>query len=50
MLEEAINKLTELLIKQDFKDKQQGYEEKIIITKKEIIKHSIRLLKALKKQ
>lgn len=48
MLEETISLLTEMLIKQDFKDKEKGQEEKIVLTKKEIIKHSIRLIKLLK--
>lgn len=48
MLEETINLLTEMLIKQDFKDKQKGKEEKIVLTKKEIIRHSIRLIKLVK--
>ena len=45
---EAITELTKLLIKQDVKDKEQGYDDKIILSKKEIIKHSIRLLKKIK--
>ena len=44
---EAITELTKLLIKQDIKDKEQGYDDKIILSKKEIIKHSIRLLKKI---
>jgi hypothetical protein len=46
---EAIEELTKLLIMQDVKDKEQGYDDKIVITKKELIKHSIRLIKKIKK-
>lgn len=46
---EAIEELTKLLIKQDIKDKKQGYDDKIVITKKELIKHSIRLIKKIQK-
>lgn len=44
---EAIEELTKLLIKQDVKDKKQGFDDKIVITKKELIKHSIRLIKKI---
>jgi hypothetical protein len=47
MINEAIIELTKLLIKQDFKDKQQGIEF-VKMPKAKIIKENIKLLKLIK--
>ena len=48
MLDIAIEELTELLIKQDFKDKKENNTEIITIKKIDLIKVSIKLLKIIK--
>lgn len=48
MIEYAINKLTELLIKQDFKEKNQGKQE--YCSKIECYKDLIRFLKDLQRE
>ena len=48
MLDIAIEELTELLIKQDFKDKKENNTEIITIKKTDLIKVSIKLLKIIK--
>lgn len=48
MLNEAIEELTKMLIKQDLKDKKDGVEL-VSIPKIKIIKENIKLLKLLQK-
>ena len=49
MNDDVVEELTKLLIKQDMKDKKNGKREEVIITKLELIRHSIRLVKYLEK-
>ncbi len=49
MIDEAIEEITKMLIKQDIKDKQQKNIETITITKVGLYKFSIKLLKVIKK-
>ena len=48
MLDDAIEKLTKMLIVQDLKDKENGIEY-IRIPKKQILKENIKLIKLIKK-
>ena len=49
ILEEAVEELTKILIKQDLKDKSEG-KEYIKISKVDLMKIIIKLLKFLQKQ
>lgn len=48
-VDDLIEELTRLLIKQDIDDKKRGKKELLVITKVEAIRRSIKLLKLLKK-
>ena len=48
MIDLAIEELTKLLIKQDLKDKKNRKTEMVYISKTELIKKSIKLLKLIK--
>ena len=48
-VDDLIEELTRLLIKQDINDKKEGKKELLVITKVEAIRRSIKLLKLLKK-
>ena len=47
MIDIAIEELTKLLIKQDLKDKESGKDEIVVISKVDLIRKSIKLLKML---
>lgn len=49
IIDETISIITKMLIKQDVKDKQRGEKEIIKITKVDLYKFSIKLLKVIKK-
>jgi hypothetical protein len=49
IVDNAIEDLTKMLIRQDIKDKENNSIEKIVISKVDLIKKSIKLLKLLKK-
>lgn len=49
MIDIAIEELTRLLIKQDFKDKKSNKEEYVKIKKTELIKLCIKLLKLIER-
>jgi len=48
MLDVAINELTKILIKQDFKDKKENNIEIVTIKKVDLIKMCIEMLKLIK--
>lgn len=48
MLEESIEELTKLMIKEDFKIKESNQETIIKISKKDLIKFCIKLIKLIK--
>lgn len=48
MLDESIEELTKLMIKEDFKIKESNRETVIKISKKDLIKFCIKLIKLIK--
>lgn len=48
MLDESIEELTKLMIKEDFKIKESNHETIIKISKKDLIKFCIKLIKLIK--
>ena len=48
MIDNAIEKITELIIKQDFKDRKNKSKEMIVMSRVDLMRFCIKLLKMLK--
>ena len=48
-IDDAIEEMTTLLIKQDVKDKRQNKKETVLLTKVDLYKLNIKMLKLIKK-